>query len=76
MARRRRLRGLRGGDRMRQAFNHHSPYSIDVPGGEYAAGRHIPASDRTRQKGRTMRISDFCFLVAGLAALCGMSLTW
>jgi hypothetical protein len=49
-----------------------SPYGIDVPGREHLAGRH-PASARARGRKR-LRISDFAFLVAGLAALGGMTL--
>ena len=52
----------------------HSAYSIDVPGGERLPDRHSPFSEIARQKGKTMRISDFCFIVAGLAALTGMTL--
>jgi hypothetical protein len=57
----------------------HFPYTIDVPGREHAAGGHadrpaIPPSVRAKRKGITMRISDFCFISAGLAALTGMGL--
>jgi hypothetical protein len=59
---------------MRQASNPYSPYSIDVPGGERFPARRVSSPEKTRPKGKTMRISDFCFLAAGLAALCGMTL--
>jgi hypothetical protein len=52
------------------------PYTIDMPGRERTAGGHAdsPASDRTTGKAKIMRISDFCFIMAGLAALTGMGL--
>jgi hypothetical protein len=55
------------------------PYTIDVPGREHAARSHanrpaIPPSVSAKRKGITMRISDFCFIFAGLAALTGMGL--
>ena len=57
----------------------HFPYLIDVPGRMPAASGHtdrpdVTAPGRTKQKGRIMRISDFCFIFAGLAALTGMGL--
>lgn len=52
---------------MMQRLPHFSPYGIDAPGRELSA--------RTlRTPARTLRISDFCFVVAALAALGGMSL--
>jgi hypothetical protein len=57
----------------------HFPYSIDVPGRKMAHKDRVhrpdaPPSGRSRRKGKIMRISDFCFIVAGLAALTGMCL--
>lgn len=54
-----------------------SPYSIDVPGHEtYPAGwRDYPAVPRRpRRSGKGLRTGDFALLMAGLAALGGMSL--
>jgi hypothetical protein len=55
------------------------PYSIDVPGREATASDHPDRPDSstkvtTKRKGRVVGISDFCFIVAGLAALSGMIL--
>jgi hypothetical protein len=51
----------------------YSPYSIDVPGRENLSG---PRQGRTGLGGKRLplRISDFCFVVAALAALGGMAL--
>jgi hypothetical protein len=54
-------------------MNTHSPYTIDVPGHENLPDAYR-GSTRTRQGRRRMRTSDFCFVVAGLAALTGMTL--
>lgn len=59
---------------MTKASNPYSPYSIDVPGKENVLARPMSGPKAGRPKGKTMRISDFCFLAAGLAALCGMTL--
>lgn len=50
-----------------------SPYSIDVPGRERPVQ---PASAEGRARGlrRGLRISDVCFVLAGLSALAGMTL--
>ncbi len=56
----------------------YSPYGIDLPGDRKAlpgaAYSHTPAAAGFRRKAKTMRISDFCFIVAGLAALVGMTM--
>jgi len=49
----------------------YSPYSIDAPGRENLGGR---GRSRSGGKRLSLRISDFCFLVATLAALGGMAL--
>lgn len=51
----------------------YSPYSIDVPGRDTLPGRSHAriTSDKVRL---SLRISDFCFIVAALAALGGMGL--
>jgi hypothetical protein len=50
----------------------HFPYGIDVPGRELP--RDYPGAARAGLTRRAVRISEFCFLVAGLAALAGMVL--
>ena len=62
---------------MRGNFSTHSPYGIDAPGREANNGPSRPSailrlSDIPR--GRPLRISDFCFLIATLSALIGMTL--
>ena len=52
----------------------HFPYNIDVPGRERAHDSRTDRPDaspsiKTKQRAMVMRISDFCFIVAGLAAL-------
>jgi hypothetical protein len=70
---------------MRGNYATHSPYGIDVPGHEANTGpsRHsaiLRLSDIPRRGLRrglrhgTLRISDFCFLMATLSALVGMGL--
>ncbi|MGL4237800.1 hypothetical protein [Tabrizicola sp.] len=64
---------------MRLTRPDYSPYTIDVPGREIAPGTKQTQSgartpERARRKGKTMRTSDFCFIVAGLAALTGMTM--
>ncbi len=54
-----------------------SPYMIDVPGREIGSGGSgikIAKGRHARRAGNGPRISDFAFLVAGLAALTGMTL--
>lgn len=60
---------MRRGQDMHQMT--YSPYSIDAPGRENLTGRGRTGSGGKRL---SLRISDFCFVVAALAALGGMAL--
>jgi hypothetical protein len=54
-----------------QMISKPSRYQIDVPGKEILPARTGRRS-QSRRKGRALRIGDFCFLFAALAALVGM----
>lgn len=56
-----------------------SPYGIDVPGRETIPGRWIQAPApalprRSLRAGKGLRVGDFALLMAGLAAIAGMTL--
>jgi hypothetical protein len=54
-----------------QMISKPSPYQIDIPGKENFPAR-TGGPSQSRRKGRALRIGDFCFLYATLAALVGM----